>query len=150
MEHLQTIIPADISTYTPREDEKEKAANGYLMSVKVIMAGLPLPIINLLATGLFYLLNRRATYYVRWHCMQALLSQLTILVINSIALTWTIKAFMGSVPFTNMYFGYMVLIIALNIFEIILNISAAIKTRKGVFVKYWFWGELTDLLIAKR
>lgn len=150
MEHLQTIIPADISTYTPREDEKEKASNGYLMSVMVIMAGLPLPIINLLATGLFYLLNRRATYYVRWHCMQALLSQLTILVINSIALTWTIKAFMGSVPFTNRYFGYMALIIALNIFEIILNISAAIKTRKGVFVKYWFWGELTDLLIAKR
>ncbi|MBS1773855.1 MAG: DUF4870 domain-containing protein [Bacteroidetes bacterium] len=136
--------------YTPREDEREKASNGYLMSVMVIMAGLPLPIINLLATGLFYLFNRRASYYVRWHCMQALLSQLTILVINSIALTWTIRVFTGYSPFTNQYFAYMIMVIALNIFEIILNISAAVRVRKGKHVEYWFWGTLTQMLVAKR
>lgn len=150
MEFVQNVVPADIRAYKPREDEAEKASNGYLMSVMVIMAGMPLPIINLLATGLFYLLNRRATYFVRWHCMQALLSQLTILVINSIALTWTIRAFTGYSPFTNLYFGYIAMVVLLNLFEIILNISAAIRVRKGKHVEYWFWGTLTEMLVAKR
>lgn len=150
MESLQNVVPEYIERYKPREDEMEKASNGYLMSVMVIMAGMPLPIINLLATAAFYLFNRKSTYYVRWHCMQALLSQLTIMVVNSIALTWTIRAFTGRVPFSDKYFAYVVLVIALNIIEIILNIIAAIRVRKGIHVSYFFWSELADFFTAKR
>ncbi len=150
MEFVQNVAPEFIETYKPREDEMEKASNGYLMSVMVIMAGMPLPIINLLATTAFYLFNRKSTYYVRWHCMQALLSQLTIMVINSIALTWTVRVFMGELTFTNKYFAYMILIIVLNILEIILNIIAAIRVRKGIHVSYFFWSELADFFTAKR
>ena len=36
--------------YEPLEHEFEKASNSYLMSLMAIIVGLPLPIINLIAT----------------------------------------------------------------------------------------------------
>ena len=54
--------------YQPMEHEAEKASNSYLMSVIALMAGLPLPIINLIATAMFYIGNRKGPYFVRWHC----------------------------------------------------------------------------------
>lgn len=40
--------------YKPAEHELEAASNSYLMSLLAVMAGLPFPIINLLATAVFY------------------------------------------------------------------------------------------------
>lgn len=136
----------NLDTYRPREDEKEKASNGYLMSVIALMAGMPIPIINLLASVFFYLGNRRSTYYVRWHCMQAMISQITILIINAIGLDWTIQIFMGHIALTNLYLGYVATVIVFNIIELAVNISAAIRVRKGTYVKWWFWGEVADIL----
>ena len=41
--------------YKPSEHETEKASNSYLMSLVAVVAGLPLPIINLLATFFFFI-----------------------------------------------------------------------------------------------
>lgn len=68
--------------YTPMESETEKASNSYLMSVIAMIAGMPLPIINLIATLVFWSTNRRGTYFVRWHCTQALLSQIILVLMN--------------------------------------------------------------------
>ena len=57
--------------YQPNESETEIASNSYLMSLIAIIVGLPLPIVNLIATFIFYLSNRKSTYFVRWHCTQA-------------------------------------------------------------------------------
>ncbi len=70
--------------YEPGEHEAEKASNSYLMSLIAVMAGLPLPILNLIATLIFYLGNRKGTYFVRWHCTQPLVSQLSMLAMNSV------------------------------------------------------------------
>jgi len=60
--------------YEPGEHEAEKASNSYLMSLVALITGILLPIINLLATFIFYMGNRKGTYFVRWHCMHALLT----------------------------------------------------------------------------
>jgi uncharacterized membrane protein len=78
-------------SYNPTEHEREKASNSYLMSLVAVIAGLPLPIINLLATFFFYLANRKSTYFVRWHCIQALLSQMVLLFANSYSFWWTVS-----------------------------------------------------------
>jgi len=84
LEHIQrTMIATHKFHYEPSEHEAEKASNSYVMSLIAIMGGLPLPIINLIATFVFYLGNRRGTYFVRWHCTQALLSQFVLLPFNS-------------------------------------------------------------------
>ena len=132
--------------YKPDDYEAEKASNSYLMSVVAVIAGLPLPIINLLATVIFYFGNRKGTYFVRWHCTQALLSQLTILIMNSAGFYWTLSIIFGDKIVNNDYIAYMLTIILFNAGEFIATIYAAIKTRKGEHVELWFFGPLTQTI----
>lgn len=133
-------------SYQPTEHESERASNSYLMSVIAIIAGMPLPIINLLATLIFYLGNLRSTYFVRWHCTQALLSQLSVLMINSYGFWWTVSIIFTDVEVTNNYIAYIFAVIIFNISEFIVTIYTAIATRKGKHVEWWFYGDLTNLI----
>jgi uncharacterized membrane protein len=132
--------------YRPDDYEAEKASNSYLMSLVAVIAGLPLPIINLIATGIFFAGNRRGTYFVRWHCTQALLSQATVLVMNSAGFYWTLSIIFGDKTLTNDYVAYMITILIFNIGEFVATIYAAMETRKGKHVELWFFGPLTETL----
>lgn len=133
--------------YHPTESEAEKASNSYLMSLIAIMVGFPLPIINLMATLFFYIANRKSTYFVRWHCIQALLSQLSLFVINSIGFWWTISVLIKEGEHvSNPYLAYIITVFVVNLFELAITISAAIKTRKGHHVSWWVYGPLTQMM----
>lgn len=132
--------------YEPSEHEAEKASNSYLMSLIAVIVGLPLPIINLIATLVFYLGNRKGTYFVRWHCTQALLSQLSMLFINSYGFWWTISIIFSSEIITNQYLSYMIAAVIFNVIEFIATIYTAIQTRKGIHIEWWFYGGLTNLI----
>lgn len=132
--------------YNPNESDCEKASNGYLMSVVAVMAGLPLPVINLLATLIFYLNNRRSSYFVRWHCTQTLLSQFTVLIMNSVGFSWTLSIIFGDSNISNSYVAYVITIALFNLVEIIVTIAAAVRVRKGIHVKWWFWGDIADII----
>ena len=136
-------------TYTPGEHEAEKASSSYLMSLIALVAGLPLPIINLMATFFFYVANRKGTYFVRWHCTQALLSQLSVLFMNSVAFWWTISIIFRDESVTNNYLSYLISVIIFNVFEFIATIYTAIQTRKGIHVEWWFYANLTQLICKK-
>ena len=114
-------------TYKPREDELEKASNSYLMSLIFIVVGLPIPIINLFATFIFLLGNRRSSYFVRWHCTQALLSQLSMLFINSVGFWWTISLIFENELVTKGYILYIVIVLLINLTEFITTIYSAIQ-----------------------
>lgn len=132
--------------YTPSEHEAEKASNSYLMSLVAAIAGLPLPIVNLIATLAFYLGNRKGTYFVRWHCTQALLSQLSLLFINSAAFWWTFSVMFTDEKISSRYIAYMITVIIFNIAEFITTIYTAIVTRKGKHVEWWFYGAVTNII----
>ena len=135
-----------IFPYEPGEHEAEKASNSYLMSLVALIAGLPFPIINLLATLFFYVGNRKGTYFVRWHCMQALLSQFSVLLMNSFGFWWTISIIFGSESISNHYIAYMFTIFIFNVADFIATIYTAVNTRKGKHVEWWFYGDLTNLI----
>ncbi|MEO7991029.1 MAG: hypothetical protein ABI663_15885 [Chryseolinea sp.] len=132
--------------YVPFDNESEKASQSYLMSLVAIMVGLPLPIFNLIATGIFYLGNRGGTFFVRWHCTQALLSQTLVVLVNSFGFSWTISIILGRNSVDNNYIAYIITILLFNIIEFIATIFAAIQTRKGKHVEFWFFGTLTNLI----
>jgi uncharacterized membrane protein len=132
--------------YVPGEHEAEKASNSYLMSLIAVIAGLPLPIINLLATVIFYLANRKSTYFVRWHCTQALLSQFSLLLMNSTGFWWTISIIFSDERVTTHYIAYMITIFIFNLTEFIATIYTAIQTRKGIHVQWWLYGNLTNIV----
>jgi uncharacterized Tic20 family protein len=134
-------------TYHPTESEAEKASNSYLMSLIAIMVGFPLPIINLMATLFFYIANRKSTYFVRWHCIQALLSQLSLFVINTIGFWWTVSVLVREDEhISNPYLAYIITVFVVNVVELAITIAAAIKTRKGHHVSWWFYGTLTQMI----
>ena len=137
-------------SYEPGEHEAETASNSYLMSLIAIIVGLPLPIINLIATLIFYLSNRKSTYFVRWHCTQALLSQLSMLFINSYGFWWSVSIIFTKETITSNYIAYLIAAIIFNLTELIVTIYTAIKTRKGVHVEWWFYGTLTNIICKSK
>jgi hypothetical protein len=133
-------------SYVPFDNENEKASQSYLMSLVALMIGLPLPIFNLIATGLFFMGNRKATFFVRWHCTQALLSQVLVLVMNSACFYWSMSIIFGSNTFNNQYIAYVITVVLFNIAEFSATVFAAVQTRKGKHVEFWFFGALTNLI----
>ena len=134
--------------YIPNDYESERASNSYLMSVIAIMFGLPLPVINLIATFIFFLGNLKGTKFIRWHCTQALFSQVAIVVMNGVGFSWTMTIIFGEHVVTNTYLAYMITIVTFNIFEFFVTIRAAIVTRKGKHVEWWVFGPLTNLFLG--
>ena len=137
-------------SYEPGEDEAETASSSYLMSLIAIIVGLPLPIVNLIATLIFYLGNRKSTYFVRWHCTQALLSQLSMLFINSYGFWWTVSIIFTDETITSNFIAYIIVTIIFNLIEFIATIYTAIQTRKGIHVEWWFYGTLTNIICKSK
>ncbi|MEI5984755.1 MULTISPECIES: DUF4870 domain-containing protein [Sphingobacterium] len=145
MEHQEGII-----TFTPQqvsEDEREYASNSYLMSLFALFAGLPLPIFNLLATIIFVVGKKRSTKFVRWHGMQALISQIFIFFFNTVGFWWTISVILHKTEITNYYIAYIFLIVIINIIEIVSTIYTSIQTRKGIHVRWFLFSDITDNII---
>ncbi len=141
------MSPPSEFPYTPDEYEAEKASNSYLMSLIAIMAGLPLPIVNLIASAIFFFSNRRSAHFVRWHCTQALLAQAITLVMNAAGVYWTLSVVFGDHVVTNNYIAYIITIVVFNLVEFVATIYAAIRTRKGKHVVWWLFGPMTDALV---
>lgn len=145
MEYFKgTIERAKVDSGPPEEHEAEKASNSYLMSMIAVIAGLPLPIFNLIATLIFYLGNRKSTWFVRWHCTQALISQFSLFFINSAGFWWTIAILFTDEVITNRYIAYVFTIIIFNLAELGATIYTSILTRRGFHVEWWVYGPITD------
>ena len=138
-----------IEEVVPHEDEKERASGCYIMSLVAVMIGLPMPIINLAATGLFYFLSRRGTYYVRWNTIQALISQVPLFVMNNILFWWTVRILFCFTELSSEYIAYFITVNLYNIYDFIETVRSAIITREGKVHKWYLYGTLTDM-ICKR
>ncbi|HLN21033.1 MAG TPA: DUF4870 domain-containing protein [Bacteroidales bacterium] len=136
--------------YVPAEHETEKASNSYVMSIIAVIAGMPLPVINLIATLIFYLGNRKGSYFTRWHCTQALLSQSSLLIINTAAVVWSFMILFHKKEISDSYIAFLITMILFNIAEFIATVHAAVKTRKGHHVEWYFYGTLTDLICREK
>ena len=132
--------------YEPLEYETERASNGYLMSLLSAFLGTPLPIVNLIAIVIFFIGNRKGSYFIRWHCTQVLLSQLSLFIINSFGFWWTIHVILGWSDINNRYIGYILTVFIINVTELVMNIYAAIKVRQGIHIEWWLYGPFTSVL----
>ena len=83
---------------------------------------------------------------MRWHCTQALLSQVSVFVVNSVGVAWTLRVIFTEATVTNSYIAYLIVALLFNLFELIGTTYAAIQTRKGKHVVWFFYGPLTDTL----
>lgn len=136
--------------YKPNDYEAEKASFSYLMSLITIIAGLPLPVINLISTFAFYLSNRKSSYFIRWHCIQTLLLQIFFVIINAYPFGRIISIIFNNGQITNTLIAYLITAILFNLTGFIITIYAAIYTGRGKHVHWWLWGDLADLICREK
>ncbi len=117
------------------------------MSLIAVVMGLPMPIINLIATGIFYLFSRRGTFYVRWHATQAFISQVPLFVLNNILFWWTVRVLFMGHPLSSVYIAYFILVNIYNIVDFYATAVSAVKSRKGISYRWFMYGVLTDMIV---
>ncbi len=132
--------------------EKEDAMGGYFMMFASLAAGLPLPIINLIAAIIYFYLNKSKSRFVKFHAYQSLISQIPTTLLNASLVFWTIRLFFyDAVAFKevfaigseyDIYWGYLIMVIAANIIYMVFSLIAAFKARKGRFYYFLFFGKL--------
>jgi Zn-dependent protease with chaperone function len=131
-------------------EDQEKASNAYLMSLIAVVIGLPMPIINLVATGIFYLLSRKGSPFIKWHTTQALVSQIPLFVMNNILFWWTVRILLFGVPLSSIYIAYFILVNIYNIADFYATAISAIKARQGITYRWFMYGVLTDLIMKSK
>jgi uncharacterized Tic20 family protein len=134
------------------QTEKEDAMGSYLMMFAAFAVGLPLPIINLIAAIVYYILNRRKSRFVKFHSLQSLLSQIPTTIMNAVLVGWTIRLFIVEKfdnvvtdvdwSATNAYIGYAIAVAVANLMYVIFSIVAAVKANKGQFYYFIFFGKV--------
>lgn len=130
---------------SPSFAEREKASNSYLVSLLVSVVGLPFPFLNLLAMFFFNYVHRRDTYFVRWHCMQAMFSQLGQFLINNVLWWWTVAIFLGPLAFGSTYIAFLITVLIYNFIDLIATATTASNIRKGASPQWYVYGVLTDI-----
>ena len=128
------------------EEEAEQASFAYLMTTLIVIVGLPMPIINVIGSVVFYLANRKKSYFVRFHCLQSMLSQLCVVPINALGVSWTIALITGNAQISDYYVAYIITIVGFNILEFVSSVYAAVQVRKKADVRFWLFGPMTELI----
>jgi uncharacterized Tic20 family protein len=128
--------PADLS-----RKEKDDAMGGYLMMFAALGAGLPLPIINLIASVIYYYTNKSNSRFVRFHTFQALMSQVPLTLANGVCVFWGLRIAISSSWHMNDFFkAYALSLLAANLIYLIFGIISAVKASRGRMYYYWFFG----------
>src|SRR4051812_21586960 len=122
--------------------EKEDAMGAYLMMFAALGAGLPLPIINLLAAVIYYYINKSKSRFVQFHSYQALISTIPTALINAGLTFWVVRIIFFDWHINNNFKGYVAAAVIANIGYFIIGIIAAIKARKGIYYYYIFFGKI--------
>jgi uncharacterized membrane protein len=129
--------------------EKEDAMGAYLMMFAALGAGLPLPMINLIASIVYYYVNRGKSRFVRFHLIQSLWSQLPVTLLNGALVVWAIRIFYTQGEFGKTFMGLLMAAVFFNIVYIGFSLYAAALARKGRFYYFVFFGRLAYHLTFK-
>jgi uncharacterized membrane protein len=131
--------PGDIS-----QREKDDAMASYLMMFASWAVGLPLPLVNLVASVVYYAVNRKGSKFVAFHSLQSLLSQVPVSLLNAGVLGWGIGLLVkgGAAGSLWPFLGYAFFTAAVNILYLVFSIVALLAANKGRFYYLPFFGRI--------
>jgi uncharacterized membrane protein len=123
------------------EREREDAMGAYLMMFAAVAIGLPLPVINLIASIIYYFINRKKSRFIHFHCVQALLTQIPTTVVNWVAVIWGVTILVSDqYEATELFWTYVVFAGACTLLYFIVSIVAAYKARQGKMYYFLVFG----------
>lgn len=122
--------------------EKEDAMGAYFMMFAAWGVGLPLPLLNLLAAGIYYGLNRRKSRFTAFHSLQSLLSQVPVTLVHAGLVFWLVRNLVTEAPFTRAFWLYLGFSVILNLVYLVLSIIALTRAYRGNFFYFPVFGPL--------
>ena len=122
--------------------EREDAMGAYLMMFAALAAGLPLPILNLVAAVIYYFINRKKSRFVNFHSLQSVLSQLPTSLMNAAAIFWGLRILLGDWTLTDEFKGYVLATLVANLAYIAFSILAAVRARQGRMYYFLLFGRI--------
>ena len=127
--------------------EREDAMGAYLMMFAAWGAGLPLPLLNLLAAVIYFFTNKKTSRFVSFHAYQSLLTQIPTSIINASAIAWIAALIIKGYPldtyeYADLFWSYIVFVVLLNLVYMIFSIVACIRARRGRFYYFWVFGRI--------
>jgi len=129
--------------------ERDDAMGAYFMMFATTALGLPLPIINLIASIVYYYVNKAKGRFVQFHILQSLYSQIPVTALTTGVFIWTLRNFFGGYGFNNYYWGYLIMTGFVSLIYFIFSIVAAVKSNKGRFYYFVFFGKLAYHIVFK-
>ena len=117
------------------ERQKEDAMGAYLMMFASLALGLPIPLLNLIASVIYFFVNRKSGVFVAFHALQALLSHIPVVLLNAGVIGWLIGILVVSPKnFPPSFFWYLFFSVLANLAYIIWSIVALVHARRGHFI----------------
>ena len=131
--------------------EKEDATGAYLMMFASTAIGLPLPIINIIASIVYYFVNRTKGRFVNFHALQSLYSQIPVSLLNSYVVIWAaVNIVIKKNPFTNVFWGLLITAGIITIVYFIFSIIGAVRAHQGRFYYFIFFGRLAYYQVFRK
>jgi uncharacterized membrane protein len=124
------------------EREKEDAMGSYLMMFAAVAVGLPLPIINLIASVVYYFVNRKKSRFIHFHCLQSLLSQIPTTLINWVVVIWAVRIIFTDLKVDDTFWAAVIFAGLSTFLYFIVSIIAAFKARQGKMYYFLLFGKL--------
>jgi uncharacterized membrane protein len=115
------------------EREKDDAMGAYLMMFASLALGLPIPLLNLIASVIYFLVNKKTSAFVAFHALQALLFHVPIVLVNAGLVAWIITNFATHAPSWAWFLWYLLFTVLVNLAFIVWSIVALINANKGRF-----------------
>jgi uncharacterized membrane protein len=127
MTNVKLPQPGDVT-----KREREDAMGAYLMMFAAWGIGLPLPILNMIAAGIYYGINNKKSRFVAFHALQSLLSQIPVTLANLAGVIWAVRNFIYS-GFDTEFWIYLVFAGLLNLAYVVTSLVAMTRAWRGNF-----------------
>ena len=114
----------------------------YLMMFAAWGAGLPLPILNMIAAVIYFFVNKGHSRFVAFHSLQSLLSQIPVTLVNLVAVVWLARIIWWDQPVTIRFWGFVILAVLVNITYIVVSLIALGRARRGRMYYIWVTGRV--------
>lgn len=123
--------------------EREDAMGAYLMMFAAAGVGLPLPFLSLIASIIYYYLNKKASNFVAFHAWQSLITQTPISFITAAMVIWFIRLLIMDFHNWQPFVVYAIFTLVMNLIYAVFSIIGAVRARKGLFYYFLFFGQMS-------
>lgn len=121
--------PSEVS-----ERERDDAMASYLMMFASLAVGLPVPLLNLVASVIYFLVNRKTSRFVAFHALQALLTHIPVVLLNAGLVGWVVANLVTRAGFWAPFRWYLVFTVLVNLAYIAWSIVALVRAHQGRFL----------------